>query len=151
MPSYQLPKDRGAAVAAGLQTFALQFPRPKTSPRHVRVGETITVRPGGEASIAGTCVARALIHMDKDGIRRVLEPSVSGIAEHFDAGQPILARLADAENGSAKAEATRNKVAAMLGYDDYPALFAAELAREDGRGKVSRGVIAREVVGWMRS
>ncbi|WP_298161088.1 hypothetical protein [Brevundimonas sp.] len=148
MPSYQLPSSRYCAVANGNQTFALQLPRKATSPRHVRVGETMRIRVGGETKTF-ECVARAVIHMDKAGIRRLLDPSYPAIADRFDAGQVIFQRFLNAENASATAEASRDAIARTLGHDDYDALWRAEFAREDGRGKVSRGVIARELVGWI--
>lgn len=148
MPSYQLPAARRGPVVRGEQTFALQLPRKASSPRHVRVGERMTIRTDGQ-SFPARCVARAVIHMDKAGIRRLLDPSYPGIADQFDASQIIFQRILNAENGSATAEASRNALAVTLGYDDYDALWRAEFAREDGRGKVSRGIIARELVGWI--
>lgn len=150
MPSYQLPSSRRGPVVRGEQRFALQLPRKASSPRHVRVGETMTLRIDGQ-SFPAECVARAVIHMDKAGIRRLLDPSYPGIADRFDASQVIFQRFLNAENASATAQASRDTIAKTLGYDDYDALWRAEFAREDGRGKVSRGVIARELVGWIPS
>ncbi len=148
MPSYQLPAARRGPVVRGEQTFALQLPRKASSPRHVRVGEAMTLRIDGQ-SLPAECVARAVIHMDKAGIRRMLDPSYPGVADRFDASQAIFQRFLNAENASATAEASRDAIARALGRDDYDALWRAEFAREDGRGKVSRGVIARELVGWI--
>lgn len=146
MPSYQLPSSRLRDVIQGKQPFALQLPRKTTSPRHVRVGEPMTLRIANR-SLPGECVARAVIHMDKAGIRRVLDQKVS--SKPGLPGDPIIARLLNAENGSATATASLEAVAHALGHADYEALWRAEWEREDGRGKVSRGIIAREVVGWV--
>lgn len=147
MVAYALPADRRDAVKDGAQTFLLQAPRRMPS-RHARPGEAITLRPGGETLQTAPCVARALIHMDKAGIRRVLEIERLALGPGRDAADALIFRFVGAENGAADAPAQRDRLARDLGFEDYAALWRDQLKREDGRGKVSRGVIAREVIGW---
>jgi len=150
MVAYAIPRDRAQAIAEGTQRFMLMSPR-GTAARHARIGEPITLRPGGaevEKPVAAVCVARATVHIAATGVRRVLHEFRLGMGQGSSDASLILAKVIAAEQGHPDATAGAQAVAESLGFADWSELWRATIRDARGRGELPGGVYVRELVGW---
>lgn len=107
--------------------------------RRINPSEYITLKVGKKVVMGGVVAATALIHFTPIALRRVLEPKAVQAA-----GEPLLALLAAAEQGSPQADEHLQKLATAAGYERWLNLFIASHAdpsSTDTHAELSRQVI----------
>lgn len=140
MVAYSIPADRRTPIVQGAQRFIILPPRKSGKPRHARVGEPVTLRPGGVTLGAARCVARATLIITRTGLNRVL--TEGGHAE------PVIRRAMAAENGSPDADNAAARLAAELGFPSWAALWRDQRDREGATRDGRADILRVELIGW---
>lgn len=159
MPAYVLPREHGPALKSGRQRLLVAAPRTDQgavggSP-HAIVADPVMFDLAAKAPHKrervreGVCIFRAGVVITPTGLLRVINPRWREHDQHAPQAERLARCLANAEQGSPRADAKALKaLAALAGFRSWRSLYEYHADPHRAPRAGEGGEIAREIIGW---